>query len=93
VTVPLNGRLLGTNAGLGRKPPSVPITRKFVVPLPEGFAAAALIAGALMGLPIPFNVIPFGLPSSIYICKLRNRALQALRMRSRYRRASTVVSG
>ena len=46
MTVPLNGMwLLGTNAGLGRKPPSVPITRKFVVPLPVGFAAAALIAG------------------------------------------------
>src|SRR3954471_24870275 len=93
VGVPLNGTLLGTNDTLGRNPPSVPSTRKFVVGLPAGLTATLLSAGTLVGAPPPLSVMPVGVPSSTYICKLRKRALHAFSMRSRYLLASTVTSG
>src|SRR5438477_11444576 len=93
VGVPLNGTLLGTKDEVGRNPPSVPSTRKFVVGLPAGLAAAAFTAGALVGAPPLVSVIPVGVPSSTYICRLRKRALHAFSKRSRYLLASTVTSG
>ena len=37
----------------------------------------------LVGAPMLLSVMPFGLLSSTYICRLRKRALHALRMRKR----------
>src|SRR6516225_5571552 len=77
----LKDTLVGMFAGLGRKPPSVPICNTKALP-PGLFGSHA--AGALVGTPVAgLRVIPFGLASATYSCRFKKRALQAFSIRSR----------